>query len=146
MRRRPALHLRVAALVLGLASAWACGLGHPRPAGILVITLDTTRADHLGCYGDAAAMTPNLDALAKEGVRFDQAMAAVPVTLPSHATMFTGLYPPTHGVRYNGMFRLGETSVTIAELLRDAGFATGAVPASYPVNAKSGLAQGFDSY
>ncbi len=138
--------LGVAALVLGLLSASACGGGQARPAGILLITLDTTRADHLGCYGDASAVTPNLDALAQQSVRFDQAMAAVPVTLPSHATMFTGLYPPTHGVRYNGMFRLGETSVTLAERLREAGFATGAVPAAYPVNAKSGLVQGFEIY
>jgi len=146
MRIGPARHLRVAALVLGLASASACGGGHARPAGILLITLDTTRADHLGCYGDASAETPNLDALAKEGARFDQAMAAVPVTLPSHSTMFTGLYPPTHGVRYNGMFRLGEASVTIAEQLRAAGFATGAVPAAYAVSARFGLSQGFDVY
>jgi len=146
MNRRFVGWLGVAAFALGIASASGCGLGHSRPAGILLITLDTTRADHLGCYGDASAMTPNLDAMAQESVRFDQAMAAVPVTLPSHATMFTGLYPPTHGVRYNGMFRLGETSVTIAERLREAGFTTGAVPAAYPVNAKSGLSQGFDSY
>ncbi len=146
MRRPSARRFGVAALVLAIATSSACRLGHPRPAGILVITLDTTRADHLGCYGDASAVTPNLDALAKEGVRFDQAMAAVPVTLPSHSTMFTGLYPPTHGVRYNGMFRLGETSVTLAERLREAGFTTGAVPAAYAVSAKSGLAQGFDTY
>lgn len=146
MNRSLARWLGVAALVLGLLSASACGGGQARPAGILLITLDTTRADHLGCYGDASAVTPNLDALAQQSVRFDQAMAAVPVTLPSHATMFTGLYPPTHGVRYNGMFRLGETSVTLAERLREAGFATGAVPAAYPVNAKSGLVQGFEIY
>jgi len=138
--------LRVAVFVLGVAGASACGVGSSRPAGILVVTLDTTRADHLGCYGDASAVTPNLDALAGEGARFDQATAPVPVTLPSHATMFTGVYPPTHGVRYNGMFRLGEESVTIAEQLRDAGFATEAVPAAFPLNAKTGLAQGFDSY
>ena len=118
----------------------------PRPAGVLLITLDTTRADHLGCYGYAAAATPTLDALAKEGVRFADAMTAVPTTLPSHSTMFTGVYPPRHGVRYNGMFRLGDENVTIAERLRDAGFATGAVPAAFPVYVKSGLAQGFDTY
>lgn len=135
------------AVVLALfVAASSCGGTPARPAGIVLITLDTTRADHLGCYGDASASTPNLDAFSREAVRFDQAMTAVPTTLPSHATMFTGEYPPVHGVRYNGMFKLGEGSVTIAERLRDAGFATGAVPAAYPVYAKSGLAQGFDTY
>jgi arylsulfatase A-like enzyme len=134
------------AFFFGIVTFYACGARPSRPAGVLLITLDTTRADHLGCYGDASAVTPNLDALAKESVQFDQAMAAVPTTLPSHATMFTGLYPPAHGVRYNGMFRLGEESVTIAESLRAAGFVTGAVPAAFPVNAMTGLAQGFETY
>jgi len=132
MTRRLVPVLGLAVVAVAAMAGWACGLGRSRPAGILLITLDTTRADHLGCYGYAQAETPNLDALAKEGVRFDQAMAAVPVTLPSHATMFTGFYPPTHGVRYNGMFRLGESNVTIAERLREAGFVTGAVPAGLP--------------
>jgi len=129
-----------------LAAAPSCVRPLPPPAGILLITLDTVRADHLGCYGDDKAATPNLDALAKEAVQFDQAMTAVPTTLPSHATMFTGQYPPVHGVRYNGMFKLGDASVTLAERFHDAGYLTGAVPASYPVYAKSGLAQGFDTY
>ena len=134
-----------AALALALVGTPAC-TGLPKPAGILLITLDTTRPDHLGCYGDASAVTPQLDALAKESVRFDQAMAAVPTTLASHATMFTGYYPPTHGVRYNGMFRLGDSSVTVAEQLKAAGYVTGAVPAAFPVNATTGLGQGFDTY
>jgi arylsulfatase A-like enzyme len=138
---------RSLAILLAIAGgAASCGGKPARPAGIVLITLDTTRADHLGCYGDSSAATPNLDAFSKEAVRFDQAMTAVPTTLPSHATMFTGEYPPVHGVRYNGMFTLGEGSVTIAERLRNAGFATGAVPAAYPVYTKSGLAQGFDTY
>ncbi|HEX4825667.1 MAG TPA: sulfatase-like hydrolase/transferase [Candidatus Polarisedimenticolaceae bacterium] len=136
---------KVAVLLAIALFAMSCG-GASRPAGIVLITLDTTRADHLGCYGDAAAVTPNLDALAKEGVRFEQAMTAVPTTLPSHATMFTGVYPPSHGVRYNGMFRLTDASVTVAKRLHDAGFATRAVPAAAPVAASSGLGQGFDVY
>jgi arylsulfatase A-like enzyme len=135
----------VAALALAALGTPAC-LGMSKPRGILLITLDTTRPDHLGCYGYTSAVTPQLDALAKESVRFDQAMAAVPTTLASHATMFTGYYPPTHGVRYNGMFRLGDTSVTVAELLKGAGYVTGAVPAAFPVNAKTGIGQGFDTY
>ena len=133
-------------LFLALAPLAACRAGTSRPAGILLITLDTTRADHLGCYGNSSAATPNLDALANEGVRFEQAMTPVPTTLPSHATMFTGLYPPRHGVRYNGMFKLADASVTVAERLHGAGFSTGAVVSAYPVFKGSGLAQGFDTY
>jgi arylsulfatase A-like enzyme len=66
---------------------------------LVLITLDTTRADHLGCYGDRNAVTPNLDALAKDGVVFDQAIAVAPITLPSHVSLLTSLYPPRHGVR-----------------------------------------------
>jgi arylsulfatase A-like enzyme len=146
MTRSLAIPLRLAVLAAAILLLMACDLARTRPAGILLITLDTTRADHLGCYGDASALTPALDAFAQESVRFDQAMAAVPVTLPSHSTMFTGVYPPTHGVRYNGMFRLGASSVTIAERLRAAGFATAAVPAAFAVSRKSGLDQGFDVY
>lgn len=139
---------RLAGAVVLLAGIMACSgtSSTSRPTGILLITLDTTRADRLGCYGHAQAATPNLDALAKESVRFDDAMAAVATTLPSHSTMFTGVYPPTHGVRYNGMFRLGDASVTIAERLHEAGFFTGAVPAAYPVYEKSGIGQGFEVY
>jgi arylsulfatase A-like enzyme len=129
-----------------LLAATACPSSVGRPTGIVLITLDTTRADHLGCYGSTTAATPNLDALSQEGVRFEQAMTAVPTTLPSHASMFTGLYPPSHGVRYNGMFRLGDESETIAERLHAAGFATAAVPSAFPVAATTGLAQGFDTY
>lgn len=110
------------------------------------MTLDTTRADRLGCYGYSAAGTPNLDALAARGVRFAQAQSTAPITLPAHASMFTGLYPPVHGVRYNGTFRVADERRTLAELLKDAGYATGAVPAAFPVAADTGLAQGFDSY
>jgi len=95
------------ALAIAVAAGFASCRGG-RPSGVLLITLDTTRADHIGCYGFAKAATPNLDALAGEAVRFDQAISAVPTTLPSHSTMFTGVYPPVHGVRYNGMFHLAD--------------------------------------
>ncbi|MCB1034887.1 MAG: sulfatase-like hydrolase/transferase, partial [Acidobacteria bacterium] len=77
----------------------------PRP-NLLLVTLDTTRADHLGAYGWRWARTPNLDALAGRGVLFERCDTAVPITLPSHASLLTGLYPPRHGVRDNGSFRL----------------------------------------
>jgi arylsulfatase A-like enzyme/Flp pilus assembly protein TadD len=133
-------------LLLLLALA-ACACSGERPArGVLFVTLDTTRADRLGSYGYASAATPNLDALAARGVRFDQAQSTAPITLPSHASMFTGLYPPLHGVRYNGTFRIADDRQTLAEVLKAAGYRTGAVPAAFPVAADTGLAQGFDTY
>jgi arylsulfatase A-like enzyme/Tfp pilus assembly protein PilF len=136
----------LAPVLLVLVLAVSCSGTTSGPEGILLITLDTTRADRLGCYGYGKAQTPNLDAFALENALFLDAMSPVPVTLPSHASMFTGEYPITHGVRYNGMFRLSEDSVTIAELLRDAGWATAAVAAAYPVKKATGLAQGFQLY
>ncbi|HJQ97915.1 MAG TPA: sulfatase-like hydrolase/transferase [Candidatus Polarisedimenticolaceae bacterium] len=130
-----------------LVTVAAAGCGDEAPArGVVLVTLDTTRADHIGCYGDARAKTPALDALAAEGARFDQAESAVTTTLASHATMFTGLYPPAHGVRYNGMFRLVGKSPTVAEQLREHGFSTAGFPAAFPVTATTGISRGFDLY
>ena len=77
----------------------------PPPRNLLLVTFDTTRADHLGCYGRPNARTRTLDGLAARGVLFEQCRSAAPITMPSHSTMMTGLYPPAHGVRDNGMFR-----------------------------------------
>ena len=93
----------------------------PRPP-VVVITLDTTRADRIGCYGYEHAETPNIDALAARGTRFARAYAPVPLTIPSHATLFTGLLPPSHGLRDNGDQRLSDQAVTLAEHLDDAGW------------------------
>lgn len=113
---------------------------------VLVVTLDTTRADALGCYGATHGYTPTLDALAARGIRFAAARAPTPVTMPSHATIFTGSYPFQHGVRDNGTFVLGDGAVTLAERLRDAGYATAAIPAAFVVDSSFGLAQGFERY
>lgn len=118
----------------------------PRAERIVLVTLDTVRADHLGCYGYEQGATPNLDQLAREGVLFEQALSPVPVTLPSHSSMFTGLYPPQHGVHYNGTFKLEPSFRTMAEILEEHGYATGAVPASFAVAKRFGLDQGFDEY
>lgn len=134
-----------AGLVVAIATLSGC-VRPQSPEIILLITLDTTRADRLGVYGYADARTPNLDALGARGTVFEQAVSTVPVTLPAHASMFTGTYPPVHGVRYNGMFRLPDSSVTVAERLRDAGWRTAAVPAAYPVAKETGIAQGFEAY
>jgi arylsulfatase A-like enzyme/Flp pilus assembly protein TadD len=113
---------------------------------LIVITLDTTRADRLGCYGFGGVATPNIDALARDGIVFDYATATVPLTFPSHSSIFTGLVPPHHGVRDNGGFFLEDAQVTLAERLREKGFATGAFVAAWVLDRKWGLAQGFDEY
>ncbi|MDD8026785.1 MAG: sulfatase-like hydrolase/transferase [Acidobacteriota bacterium] len=113
---------------------------------ILLVTIDTERADHLGCYGHAVARTPVVDGLAAEGLLFRNCVASAPITLPSHATIMTGLLPPAHGVRDNGVFSLDEKAVTLAERLRGAGYETRAFVSGVVLNRRYGLAQGFDGY
>lgn len=112
---------------------------------VLLITIDTLRADALGRYGGRAA-TPNLDRLADDGVRFTFAHAHAVVTLPSHASILTGRYPFEHGVRDNAGFRLADSVETLAEAARARGFATGAFVGAFPVDRQFGLAQGFELY
>lgn len=112
---------------------------------VLLVTLDTTRADAVGCYG-GGARTPALDALAARGTRFDQALTPVPLTLPAHASLLTGLDPNQHGVRENGMGALAPAAWTLAERLRTAGYATAAVVASRVLDRRFGLDQGFERY
>ncbi|MBW2288323.1 MAG: sulfatase [Deltaproteobacteria bacterium] len=112
---------------------------------ILLVTLDTTRADRIGAYGYGRATTPTLDRLASEGILFEQVLAPTPITLPSHVSILTGVMPPAHGVRDNG-FRLGDEAVTIAELLAARGFRTGAFVGSYVLDAEFGVSQGFEVF
>jgi len=116
------------------------------PYNLLVITLDTTRADRLGCYGDRAARTPALDALAREGVLFENGYTPVPVTLPAHCSLFTGRWPIAHGVRNNGSYKLSEKELTLAERLSAQGYDTAALIAVYVLKSKFGLSQGFALY
>ena len=118
----------------------------PRDANVLLITLDTTRADHLSCYNPGKAKTPNLDALAARGVRFLHATAQVPLTLPSHACIMTGAYPTVHGLRDMGGFVLDKSHPTIASLAQAAAFETAAFVGSRAVAHRFGLAHGFDVY
>jgi arylsulfatase A-like enzyme/thioredoxin-like negative regulator of GroEL len=115
------------------------------PRNVLVITIDTLRADHVGAYGYAAARTPALDRLAREGVRFDRAYATAPITLTSHASLMTGRYPPGHGARHNGM-RLDLKTPTLAESFAAAGYATAAFVAAFPLDRRFGLIKGFQTY
>jgi arylsulfatase A-like enzyme/Flp pilus assembly protein TadD len=121
--------------------------GPPGPRdNLLLITLDTTRADRLGAYGHAAARTRHLDRLAAEGVRFETALSPAPITLPAHASIFTGLYPFAHGVRNNGNFYLGEGVPTLATVLKRQGYRTAAFVGSFVLDRRYGLARGFDTY
>jgi arylsulfatase A-like enzyme/Tfp pilus assembly protein PilF len=112
---------------------------------VLLITIDTLRADALGSYGGRAA-TPALDALARDGVRFDFAHAHAVLTLPSHASILTGQYPFQHGIRDNSGYRLSANAATAATLLKRAGYATAAFVGAFPVHSRFGLNQGFDVY
>jgi arylsulfatase A-like enzyme/Flp pilus assembly protein TadD len=116
------------------------------PPNLLLITLDTTRADHLGCYGARDALTPALDALAARGTVFDRAYTASPLTLPSHTTIMTGLEPPEHGLRVNGTSRLASDVPTLAEILAGRGYRTGAFVAAFVLNHQFGLDRGFATY
>ena len=115
-------------------------------ANLLLVTLDTTRADRLGSYGAAGAATPNLDRLAGRGLRFADAVSPVPMTLPAHASLMTGLDPPAHGVRVNGEAPLAPGHETLAEALAGAGYRTGAFVSSFVLDPRFGLDQGFDTY
>lgn len=115
------------------------------PLNLLVITLDTTRADALGAYG-GKAITPSLDYLASDGVVFEQASTVAPLTLPAHSSLFTGVFPPSHGVRGNGQNALGPDAITLAERLKARGFRTGAFVSSFVLDHQWGLSQGFDVY
>src|SRR5581483_12446878 len=108
--------------------------------------IDTLRLDRLGAYGSRAGLTPNLDRFSGHAARFTAAVTQVPLTLPAHATILTGLHPARHGVRTNDGFRLDPRVPTLAEAMRARGYATGAFIGGYPLRAATGLARGFDRY
>lgn len=118
----------------------------PATASLLLVTLDTTRADRIGAYGYPDAGTPNLDRLAAAGARFTSARTAAPLTLPSHASILTGLYPATHGIHDNGIASLSPRADTLAEAAKRQGMNTGAFIASFVVSSRFGLGQGFDHW
>ena len=114
-------------------------------ANVLVISMDTLRRDHLAPYG-ASFETPAASRLAREGVVFDRAVSHVPLTLPSHTSLFTGLYPPNHAVRDNGGFQVSDETTTLAERFQAAGYRTAAFVAAYVLHSRWGIAQGHDTY
>ncbi len=118
----------------------------PKDRNLLVVTIDTCRADHLGCYGYAAARTPLIDSIAKQGVMMERAYAIQPITLPSHATIFTGVHPRKHGVHDNGLYKLPQEALTMAEVLQEKGYLTAAIISAFVLNRQFGLSQGFMHY
>lgn len=121
----------------------AAATGKPN---VVLVTLDTTRVDHLGAYGYDKGRTETIDAMAERGLRFDRAYSPLPLTIPAHATLFTGLTPPNHGIRNNGGAILEDEFVTLAEVLRDSGYDTAGSVSAYVTTDIWGLDQGFDSY
>jgi arylsulfatase A-like enzyme/predicted Zn-dependent protease len=124
--------------------SWATK-GVKRP-NVILVSLDTTRADHLGCYGDADARTPAIDSLARSGVLFSQAATPAPLTLPAHSSIMTGFYPTYHGVRLNGTTALSQSQTTLAEAFARQGYQTGAFVGAFVLDGRWGLNQGFGVY
>lgn len=142
----PAFFFLIAAFL-----AWRFFVPHNRikkdgSLNVLLVTMDTTRADRLGCYGYKRAKTPNLDNLAAKGVEFLNVYCQVPLTTPSHCSILTGTYPLYHQVRNNGAYVLSPALVTLAEVLDGKGFATAAFVSSFTVDSRFGLDQGFEVY
>jgi arylsulfatase A-like enzyme/Tfp pilus assembly protein PilF len=142
--------LAAAGLAAGLLVArprWARPfLPAASPRNLLLVSIDTLRADHLGSYGYAAAQTPRLDALARSGLRFATATTVMPLTLPAHSSLMTGAFPAWHGVRDNGGFYLGEDQTTLAEVLRGKGYRTGGFVGAFVLDRRWGIAQGFERF
>ncbi|HNQ79996.1 MAG: sulfatase-like hydrolase/transferase [Acidobacteriota bacterium] len=152
-RPRLRLILQAAGAAVFLLGAWTAAFPAVQGRGkteaginVLLVTMDTTRADRLGCYGYAKALTPRLDALASAGVRFDRAYAQAPLTLPSHCSLMTGTVPAYHRVHNNGFYYLDPRRTTLAEILKKDGYATAAFVSSFTVDSRFGLDQGFDVY
>jgi len=146
--------MRRAALAAFFLLTCAACRSRPAPAAagraarppLVLVTIDTLRADRLGSYGSARGLTPSLDAFAREATRFTAAISQVPLTLPSHATILTGMHPVRHGIRTNDGFRLASSVPTLAESLKAAGYSTAAFIGGYPLRGSSGLSRGFDHY
>src|SRR6266850_1270070 len=138
---------RIVFLLIALTAAQATAQTPEKSApNVVLITIDTLRADHLGCYGYKQIKTPNIDALAAYSSRFERAYTPVPVTLPSHAAMLTGTYPMLSGIHDFSGNKLSPRQLTLATILKQAGYVTGAVVASAVLDSRFGLNQGFDFY
>ena len=148
---RTSLPVSAVLLVVLWAGGAYGGSSGPGPAAatgpnLLLITIDTLRADRLGCYGGRIVKTPSIDGLAARGVLFERAFSHAPLTLPAHASILLGLLPPVHGVHDNSNFRVPDELLTLAEWLKGRGYETGAVVGAFPLDSRFGLTRGFDVY
>jgi arylsulfatase A-like enzyme len=135
-----------ALLLVAIAGPGGCSARPDAPRHVVLISVDTLRRDHVSSYGYARETTPNIDAFARDAVIFETALAAHTNTAPSHASMLTGQYPPTHGIVRNG-HRLGEGVRTLPQILADHGFTSAGFISGYTLRAKlTGLDRGFDFY
>jgi arylsulfatase A-like enzyme/Flp pilus assembly protein TadD len=141
----PAL-LLFTALLLHVTSVFAQTARRPPKPNVILITIDTVRADHLGCYGDKEIQTPTLDGLARDGVVFERAISQVPLTWPSHAAILTGTYPFQNGVQDFTGQPLAPQFRTVAQGFKQQGYATGAVVSAFVLDRSWGLGRGFDYY
>lgn len=143
------MHARVFFLVSVLILAGCRGDRLPRPSPatpVILISIDTLRSDHLPAYGYTRVDTPNIDALRRDAILYERAYSHCPLTLPSHATIFTGLLPADTGVRDNTGYSLAPGVKTLAQRLKERGYATGAAVSSFVIRKESGLNRGFDFY
>jgi len=138
--------LLVAAIVIIAGCAWFYFNNRTRACNVILISIDTCRADHLSCYGYPKPTTPNLDLLAKEASLYTNAYTTIPLTLPAHSSILTGTYPPFHGVHDNLNQRLSLSNVTLPEILKEYNFFTGGIVSTAVLDKKFGISQGFDSY
>lgn len=144
--RRGKRWLLLGGLALAAGAAARFWPARAQPPNLLLVTIDTLRADRVGAYGSGLGTTPALDALALRGARFEQVQSASPLTGPSHATLLTGQYPPVHGVRDNARFVISSAVPTLAERLKRAGYDTAAFVGAFPLAGAFGFARGFDSF
>ena len=125
---------------------WAAAPPRRASPNVILITIDTVRADHLGCYGATDVKTPTLDGLARDGVVFERAISQVPLTWPSHAAILTGTYPFQNGVQDFTGQPLDPRFRSVAQVFKQQGYATGAVVSAFVLDRSWGLARGFDFY
>ena len=138
--------LLVAAAALLLAGLYALDRRNDAPLNLVLISIDTLRADHLSSYGSSDVSTPHIDRLAEEGVLFERVQSVAPTTLPAHASLFTGQSPLRHDVHDNIGFYLSESIPTLASHLNEAGYRTGGFVGAFVLDSRFGIARGFDTY
>lgn len=146
MKKRAYIVVAVVFLVGILAYFTAKGSRPSAIHNIILISIDTCRADHLSCYGYPQKTTPHIDAFARNATRFENVVSPIPITLPAHSSMLTGTIPPFHGVHNNIFYKLAPSNQTLSEILKPNGFNTAAIISAFVLDKQFGMAQGFDTY